>query len=107
MGERLTDNDERLPHVLMADCGRFVASYFTGEKVSASDPPSAVELRNVLTVIDSSMVDGDEEAQNAVALSFVEFVWLEPYYSALYPFLGPNVRDETERQRAWFSDAGR
>ena len=40
MEEHLADNNTLLPHALMADCGRFVASYFTGEKKIASDPPA-------------------------------------------------------------------
>ena len=101
MDEHLADHDQLLPHVLMADCGRFVGSYFTGEKRIASDAPSAVELRNVLAMLDAAMAEGDEETQNVVAVSFVEHLWLAPYYSDLYPALGPNVRDEIERQRAW------
>ena len=106
MEEHLSDNDELLSHLLMADCGLFVASYFTGEKRIASDPPSVVELRNVLAIIDAALAEGDEEAQNVVAVSFVECLWLEPYYTDLCPFLGSKVRDEIERQRAWSPGAG-
>ena len=84
MEEHLADNDALLPHVLMADCGRFVASYFTGEKKMAGDPPSADELRGVLAAIDAAMGDGDEPTQNVVSVSFVEQIWLAPYYPVLY-----------------------
>jgi len=106
MKRHLADNDTLLPHLLMADCGRFVASYFTGEKTIASDRPTADELRGVLAAIDAAMADGDEETQNVVAASFVECVWLEPYFSELYVVLGPHVREEIERQRDWSPNAG-
>jgi hypothetical protein len=101
--EHLADYDELLPHVLMADCSRLVASYFTGAPTIASGPPNERELQSVLSVLDRAMIEGDEATQNALAVSFVEHLWLQPYYPALYPFLGANIRAEIERQLAWES----
>ena len=101
--EHLAGNDELLPHVLMGDCGRFVASYFTGAQTIASGPTDERELQSVLSVLDRAMIEGDEATQNVVAVSFVEDLSLQPHYPELYPFLGANIRAEIVRQLAWES----
>jgi hypothetical protein len=95
--EHLVQHQTLLAHVLMGDCGRFIGSYFTSETTIPSDP---VELRKLLAVIDAALIEGDEETINAIAVSFVEHLWLEPYFPGLQPFLGPGVRDEIDRQRS-------
>ena len=104
MDEHLNDHQELLPHVLMADCERFIASYFTGPSSIAGGVPSEDELGQVLSVLETAMIEGDDETQNVIAVSFVEHLWMEPYYSAVRAFLGPALRAQIRRQMDW--DAG-
>ncbi len=99
--EHLADNGDRLPHILMADVGRFVSSYFTTEEAVALERPSKDELQQVLNVLGDALLDGDDETQNVVAVSFVVNLWLEPFYENLWPFLGQQILAEIDRQRNW------
>jgi hypothetical protein len=101
MDQHLADHPELLSHVLMADCGRFIASYFTGPGSIAGGVPSEDELGQVLRVLETSMIEGDDETQNVIAVSFLEHLWMEPYYSAVRAFLGPALRAEIGRQMDW------
>ena len=50
--EHLVDNGELLPHVLMADVGRFIASHFTEEHTDPNALPSEADVSRVLAVLD-------------------------------------------------------
>jgi len=99
--EHYADNGELLCHILIADLGRLVAGYFTGKTNIIVGPPTERELRAILAVLDSALIDADENAQNAIAASFVEHIWIEPYFAELEPMLGPNLSAEVVRQRNW------
>jgi hypothetical protein len=96
----LNYNDELLPHLLMADVGRAVGSFFTENANLSVGRPTEMELRAVLSVLNAGMVEGDLDTINVVAVSFVEHLWLEPYFASLEPMLGPALRIELERQRS-------
>ena len=106
MEEHLADNEELLSHLLMADCKRFIASYFTGRSTVPGKPPCEGELLGMLSAIEATMIDGDEETQNVIAVSFLEYLWNEPFFPALRPFLGPSLRAEIQRQMTWSHSAG-
>jgi hypothetical protein len=99
--EHYADNGEILCHVLIADLGRLVAGYFTGKTSLVVGPPNEAELRGVLAVLDSAFVEADDETQNAIGVSFVEHLWIAPYFANLEPMLGPNLSAEVIRQRNW------
>ncbi len=99
--EHLADNHELLDHLLMADLGRFVAAFFTGQPEPIGGAPSESEVRAIMGVLDSALANGDESTVNCVAVSFVEYLWDEPYYGRLEPMLGPNLLAEVKKQREW------
>lgn len=82
----------------MADLQRIVASYFNGNRTTAAAIPAKAELKKVLELLDEFMQTGDEETTNAIAVSFLEGIWEEPYYKLLQPHLGPALRTEIENQ---------
>lgn len=103
LAEHLADNEELLPHVLMADCGRFVSSHYSGSAETMGGVPSEDEVSRVLSVLNTAMKWGDDDTRNAIAVSFVEYLWMEPHYAAISPLLGSALREEIERQKRWYA----
>jgi hypothetical protein len=86
VAEHLQDNDGLLPRVLMPRLLGFI-----GERLSA-DVPVAAPVLGVLELLEVEVVGGDAEAENVIAVSFVEHLEVEPYFDRVYPLLGPNLR---------------
>ena len=101
VNEHLRDNGELLAHVLMADLLRYIGSYFTRSSTIGAEPPTAAEVRTMLQVLDAAMDNANSATENAIAVSFVEGIEGEPFFSRLAPLLGPRLRAELERQKAW------
>ena len=102
--EHLRDNfGKLLPHLLMASLLRYVALALGApdELYGLAAPPSEPELSAILAVLDRGLVEGDAAIDNAIAVSFVEYLWGEPYYVQLEPLLGPELRAQVQRQRDW------
>jgi hypothetical protein len=107
--EHLRDNfGELLPHLLMADLLRYVAlALGAPDKLDGlAVPPSRQEVSAILAVLDRGLAEGDAATDNAIAVSFVEYVWGEPFYPQLEPLLGPELRAEVQRQRDWRPSGG-
>jgi len=96
----LRDNDELLPHLLMADVARFVASFFAGGTGSLVPAPSDEALARTLALLDAGMGAGDESVDELVSVSFLENLEGEPYMPELVSRLGPNLGRELERRGA-------
>jgi len=101
MDEHFRDNDELLAHLLMADLLRYLGSHFTHSSAVAAVPPTAGELKAVLQILDGAMENADAEVANAIAVSFIEGIESEPFFDGLSSLLGPHLRAELERQKAW------
>lgn len=101
MDEHLADNGSLLPHLLMEACGRFIASHFSGLSDLPGDIPGKDEVCRVLDVLETAIVDGDEETKNAISVSFLENLWLEPYYPALEEIMGPALLADMETMMNW------
>ena len=99
--EHLRDNERLLPHLLMADLLRYIGSHFTQSPTGAALPPTAVELKTILQALDKAIESTNSEVENTIAVSFVEGIESEPFFGRLAPLLGPNLRAELERQKAW------
>jgi hypothetical protein len=99
--EHVRDNDEVLFHVLMSDLLRYVGSHFTGVPTVPAQQPTEREVKAVLQVLDGAITAGNSEVENAIAVSFIEGIEFEPFFARIAPMLGPNLRAELERQRAW------
>ena len=107
--EHLRDNfGELLPHLLMADLLRYVALALGApdELHGLAAPASEHEVSAILAVLDRGLAEGDAATDNAIAVSFVEYLWGEPYYPQLEPLLGPGLRAELQRQRDWRPGGG-
>lgn len=95
LAERLRDQfGELLLHQFVADLRRFaIASFEQGE---------SERMHALLAVMDKALREGDEDVENAVAVSFVEDTgWWEP---AMRPFIATwpaGLKAEAERQRHW------
>lgn len=96
MKEHLSDNDELLPHLLMSDLLRYV-----GIKLTAGDSSALAEAREILRLMEAAFTSGNPDTENAVAVSFLENVESEPFFSTLAPLLGPAMRAEHKRQMEW------
>ena|SRR2546426_12836162 len=99
--EHMRDNDELLAHVLMSDLLRYIASHFTGLSTVPAVPPTAAEVRTMLQVLDAAMENANSATENAIAVSFIEGIESEPFLNRLAPLLGPRLRAELDRQKAW------
>lgn len=75
--------------------------------VAAQGTPAAnrqevnMELGKVLQLLDTAFVGGDPETENAIAVSFIEDIASDQFFSDLEPMLGPNLRTEHRRQLEW------
>ena len=99
--EHIRYNDELLVHVLMSDLLRYIGSHFTGVSTVPAQPASGNEVRAVLQILDGAIMAGNADLENAIAVSFIEGIESEPFFSRIAPLLGPNLRAELERQKAW------
>lgn len=90
--EHFGDNDELLLHLLTADLRRYAIEAFN---VGNSDV-----LRRLLNVINCALVEGTEDVENAMAVSFVEDSgWWD---TAMQPFVEswpPELRNEALSQQ--------
>ena len=86
--EHLADYNQLLPHVFMADVTRWLVAH----------GPDAL----VLDMLEEHLASGDEEAQNFVAVSFVEN--LEPEDEAVRAALGPHLRACLQVFESWAPD---
>lgn len=91
--EHIKDNNELLPHVLMADLLRYV-----GRKLSTKE--SLSEVKAILSLLELALGSRNPETENAIAVSFIEHITTEPFYPALQPMFGPRMRAEHEAQSA-------
>jgi hypothetical protein len=87
--EHLADNDELLPHLLMADLLRYVGSHFQDTEAVR---PSRAEVQAVLAILDAAIVSGNEETVNVIAVSFCEHIETESFFRMLRPLLGIGLR---------------
>jgi hypothetical protein len=106
--EHLRENEELLPHLLMADLLRYVSLALGAPDTlhGLAIPPSEQEVSAIFAVLEGCLAEGDSATVNAIAVSFVENLWGEPYYPRLEPLLGPELRAEVQRQRDWRPDGG-
>lgn len=90
--EHLDDNDEILLHLLTADLRRHAMEAF--------DAGRSPELFRLLAVLNAALIEGADDVQNAIAVSFVEDTgWWDP---AMQPFIEswpPDLRREADRQQ--------
>ncbi len=101
INDHLRDNGELLAHVLMADLLRYIGSHFTRSSTVPAEPPTAAEVQTMLQVLDGAMENANSATENAIAVSFIEGIESEPFFNRLAPLLGPRLRTELERQKAW------
>jgi hypothetical protein len=85
--EHLRDNGALLPHVLMGDLLRFV-----GEHIGRAQHQPQPEVLAVLELLEAEVAGGNAEAQNLIAVSFLEHLEAEPFFHGLYALFGPRLR---------------
>jgi hypothetical protein len=94
LDEHLQDNEEVLLHLLVADVLRFAISKF--EESSEDD------LARCLAAVATGLTDGDEQVENAVAVSFVEDTgWWDDTMAPFIATWPEPLKAEAQRQRAW------
>ena len=86
LAEHLHDNGELLAHVLMGDLLRFV-----GARIGQSGQ-AAIEVGAILDTLEHEVSGDDADTVNAIAVSFLENLEAEPFFSKLYARLGPKLR---------------
>lgn len=94
VADHLAFNEGLLLHMLVADLRRLaIAMFERGESGS---------LDRLLSVLDRSLLEGDDSLENAVAVSFVEDTgWWDPAMSAFMNAWPAGLAAEAERQRNW------
>ena len=95
--EHLEYYDEVLLHVLMGDLLRWGVRLFESGEADLVD--------RLLAWVDRGLREGDEDVENAVAVSFIEdyggFASETPEFFAIWP---EGLRAEHVRQKAWYRD---
>ena len=87
VAEHVRENDDLLPHLLMADLLRFVALL-----LERADEPATRQLHGILDHLESELANNIEETRDLIAVSFLEHLETEPFYLRLYALLGPRTR---------------
>jgi hypothetical protein len=87
VAEHLRDNDELLPHVLMAELLRFV-----GQLLERTDEQAATQCGAILGILEREVEGESQETRDLIALSFLEHLEAEAFFKALYALLGPRTR---------------
>ncbi|MEQ1802210.1 MAG: hypothetical protein ABL989_09835 [Gammaproteobacteria bacterium] len=86
LSEHLHDNGELLPHVLMGDLLCFV-----GARIEQRGQ-TAIEVAEILNTLECEVSGDNADTANAIAVSFLENLEAEPFFSTLYARLGPKLR---------------
>lgn len=89
--EHVSDNfGEVLPHLFFGDISRYAISQFLEIESQAESQGIESELRGLLDDLEDAYVDGDEEIQELISVSFLENL-PRPYEEAsgLRAWLGP------------------
>ncbi len=94
--EHIADNDELLPHVLMADFTRFLIDAHLRATSEADDVGRWGQLvERSLALLEDGMGSSDDDLQNAISVSFLEHLeWAEEAYDEIKSLLGPKLREE-------------
>lgn len=102
------NSGDLLSHLLMADLLSYVALALGAPDSlgGLAAPPSAQEVSHILAVLDRGLAEGNAATGNAIAVSFVEYLWCEPFWPQLEPLLGPALHAEVQRQRNWRPSGG-
>jgi hypothetical protein len=90
--EHLEDNDEILLHVLTTELRRHATGAF--------DAGRSPELFRLLGVLNAALMEGDDDVENAIAVSFVEDTgcW-DPAMQTFIEAWPPDRHREAERQQ--------
>lgn len=79
-----------VPHLFMADVlARVVACQ---DAFSDAKSRHRAELEAILDVLDSGARIGDQQTRNLITNRFLHAASTEPFFTALWPLLGPNLR---------------
>ena len=81
-----------IPHVFMGEVLEYVGTVVYGVPPGAQPWATQPELAAILETLERGMLDGDREARNVIALSFVRDAESEPFSDALRPLLGRMLR---------------
>lgn len=91
--QHLDDNEhELLFHLLTADLRRLAITWFEHRHYEP--------LGRLLQVVETGLQEGDEDVENAIAVSFIEDSgWWDPTTEPFTASWPPGLQDELERQR--------
>jgi len=84
--EHLRDNGELLNHVLMGDLLRFLGARVGQQERTPSEVVAILEL------LESAVGEGNADTENLIAVSFLENLEAEGFFSSLFGLLGPQLR---------------
>ena len=62
--------------------------------------PTASEVAGISALLDRELTAHSDATENAIAVSFLEHLNVEPFFAQLWPLLGPALRREYERQES-------
>jgi hypothetical protein len=84
-----------IPHVFMGEVLEYVGTCVYGVPPGAQAWATQPELAAILDTLERGMLDGDREARNVIALSFVRDAESEHFSAALRPLLGRLLRAQS------------
>jgi hypothetical protein len=101
--EHLQDNDDLLPHVLMADIARYAEEQ--DAKAAQGSRQAADVIERLLATLERGMCEGDGRCRDLIAASFVEILDRDsPRFAALALRFGEGLSAVLERQRGLYGD---
>jgi hypothetical protein len=96
----LEDNfGELLPHLMMADITRWLASLVGRTEDDEHPAPADLELlHTVVAFLEEQFASGDEATRELIAVSFLENLWQTgDQYAAINNLLGPSLRSSLDQ----------
>ena len=84
-----------IPHVFMAAVLARIGDCLVLGSVHGIAHHGA-EIRGILAALEAGMAEGDREARNVVAISFVRDAEVELFFDDLKPMLGPATRAQAQ-----------
>lgn len=98
--EHLSDYDELLPHVLMADITRFILDLLDKDHNQSNEEKISIFLRH----FENALKLGDEEVKNIVVVSFLENLEQDsPSYDLLKSRFGKELQNSLRQIEDFYS----
>ena len=94
--EHISDYNQLLPHVFMADVTRLILDL--ASRVKVNDPESERTLSVILAEMERGIEEGNDELKNVIGVSFLENLERnDSHYDLIKSWLGVRLREDLQK----------